>query len=874
MSAATMLSFTSDKEKYNVGDKVKLTIPSGDGGKALVSIETGSKVLKTYWVKTTKGQTNFTFTADKEMSPNVYVNVSLIQPHAQTINDLPIRMYGVIPVIVEDKNTILNPVIKMPDVIRPEKETSITVSETSGKSMSYVIAIVDEGLLDLTRFKTPNPHEAFYAKEALGVKSWDLYDYVIGAWGGELERILSIGGDGEGDLASKTRKANRFKPVVKFMGPFKSTGGSKTHNFTLPAYMGSVRAMVIAAKDGAYGSAEKSVKVKSPLMILPTVPRVVGPGEEITIPVTVFVDGKGRQYPTIKFTNNNFFSATSPIQDMSFENGGEGMTYIKAKVRSQTGIGKIRIEGTLGKERAVYETEIDVRNPNPLTTQVKEFVLQPGQSISTDIAMIGDAQSSKAVLELSSIPAMNLEKRLNYLIQYPHGCVEQTTSAAFPQLVLNQLMQLDDRKKAEIDRNIRAAIQKLSNFQQSDGGFSYWPGYYSEGSDDWGSNYAGHFLVEASAKGYIVPSNMLQQWKAFERKKALSWNVTEAPWYGSDLTQAYRLYLLALAKAPEIGAMNRLKEFKFITPEAKWRLAAAYNLAGQNQVALQLISGLPVDLPARQEPGFTYGSDMRDEAMILETLTQMGRRTEAYNVLKSVASRLSQDYWYSTQTTAYSLIAIAKFSGAYNGDSKITVSTTINKQSNNINTSSTVSQSMITMPGGKAKVQLTNNGKNVLYARVINEGKPIQGQAIVATNNPNVLQLGVTYLNSSGVPIEISQIKQGTDFVAKVTIKNPVNRRYVEMALSQVFPSGWEILNTRLYNSEGAFKSSASEYMDIRDDRVYHYFDIPAGETLTYYVQLNAAYLGKYYWPGVYVEAMYDHSISSGVSGKWVEVIQ
>jgi uncharacterized protein YfaS (alpha-2-macroglobulin family) len=468
---------------------------------------------------------------------------------------------------------------------------------------------------------------------------------------------------------------------------------------------------------------------------------------------------------------------------------------------------------------------------------------------------------------------MNLQKRLSYLIHYPHGCIEQTTSSVFPQLVLNQLMELDDRRKAEIDRNIRHGIQRIQNFQQPDGGFSYWPGYYNGGSDDWGSSYAGHFLLEAAAKGYIVPSHVLQQWRSYQRTKALAWNVTEAPWYGTDLTQAYRLYLLALAKSPEIGAMNRLKEFKFLSAEAKWKLAAAYHLAGQNNVALQLISGLPIDLPARKDPGFTYGSDVRDEAMVLETLTLMGRRTEAYQVLKNIAARLSQDYWYSTQTTAYSLIAIAKFSGTNNDNARIDATATINGRSNNLGTASKVVHNEIGFSSGKGKVQLKNNGKNVLYVRVINQGKPVQGQPIVATNDPNVLQVSAVYLNTSGVPIELSQIKQGTDFVAKVTIKNPSVRNYTEMALSQVFPSGWEILNTRLYNSEGAFKSSPSEYMDIRDDRVYHYFDIPAGQTHTYYVQLNAAYLGRYYWPGVYAEAMYDNTISGGVTGNWVEVI-
>ena len=160
-----------------------------------------------------------------------------------------------------------------------------------------------------------------------------------------------------------------------------------------------------------------------------------------------------------------------------------------------------------------------------------------------------------------------------------------------------------------------------------------------------------------------------------------------------------------------------------------------------------------------------------------------------------------------------------------------------------------------------------------MYVRVINEGQPILNQNTVYKNNPNVLGISASYFTTSGVPIDISKIKQGTDFVAKVVVKNPGNRgTYHQIALTQIFPSGWEILNTRLYNSEGAFKSSASDYMDIRDDRVNIYFDIDKGQTLTYYVQLNAAYLGKYYCLGVYCEAMYDNTISGGVNGKWVVV--
>lgn len=871
-TAAAMLSFTSDKTIYNVGDDITITIPTSKDGRALISIENGSHVIKTEWKNTEQGQTKYSFKATADMSPNIFANVSLVQPHAQTVNDLPIRMYGVIPITVEDKNTLLKPQIKMADEIRPQQANTITVSEASGKKMNYVIAVVDEGLLDLTRYKTPDPHHAFFAKEALGVKSWDLYDQVIGAFGSQIERILTIGGDGEAELASKTRKANRFLPVVQFMGPYSYTGESKSHRFTLPSYMGSVKVMVIAAGDHAYGSAEKSVKVKKPVMLLTTMPRVLGPGEELKIPVTVFATDNNIKNVSLSLQSNPFIESGG-TQNVSFSGIGEKLVYFTAKVKPNTGIGKIKITASSGKEQDVSEIEIDIRNPNPPVTQVSETVLQPGKSWSNTIAMIGDAGTSNATIEISSIPAINLQKRLSYLIQYPHGCIEQTTSSVFPQLVLNSLMDLNDAQKQRIEKNIRAGIQKLQNFQTTDGGFSYWPG--NTYSDEWGSSYAGHFLLEASAAGYNVPTNMIQQWKQYERLKANAWNVTTAPWYGTDLQQAYRLYLLALSKSPELGAMNRLKEFKFISPEAKWRLAAAYHLAGQTQIALKMISGLPTAFSTRPAPGITYGSDLRDQAMVLEALTIMNRKTEAAQIVKSVAAKIAEENWYSTQTTAYSLIAVAKFSGTDKSAQKINAIASINGKSTTVNSETVLSQVAVAWQNNKSNVQVTNKGNNVLYVRTINEGQPISGDSVSIKNNAAILQVSATYMNANGNTVDISNIKQGTDFVAKVAIKNPGNRNsYTQMALSQIFPSGWEILNTRLYNSEGTFKSSPSDYMDIRDDRVYHYFNLRPQETLTFYVQLNAAYPGHYYWPGVYCEAMYDHTISGGINGKWINVTE
>jgi uncharacterized protein YfaS (alpha-2-macroglobulin family) len=351
------------------------------------------------------------FKADASMAPNVYATVSLLQPHAQTINDLPIRMYGSIPIFVEDKNTILKPVINIANSIRPEQPVSFTVSEQQGKEMTYSVAIVDEGLLDLTRFKTPDPHGAFYAREALGVKSFDLFDYVIGAWGGDLERLLTIGGDADaGPVKQKT--ANRFKPVVKYLGPFHLNKGQKqTQTFMLPSYIGAVRAMVVAAHEGSYGFTDKSVIVKKPLMLLATMPRVLGPGETIKLPVTVFAMEPSVKNVTVSLQSNPYLQVVgNGSQSVSFSSTGEQMLYFDVMVKPNTGVGKVKLLASSGKEKADYEVELDIRNPNPPVTNVTEMVLAPGQQWKTTASPIGVAANSTAVVEISSVPSHEFAK--------------------------------------------------------------------------------------------------------------------------------------------------------------------------------------------------------------------------------------------------------------------------------------------------------------------------------------------------------------------------------------------------------------------------------------------------------------------------------
>ncbi len=869
---ATMLMFTSDREKYNVGETVNLNIPTSEGGRALVSIESGSKVIKSFWVEAQKGNTQYSFMATKDMAPNVYVNVTLLQPHSQTANDLPIRMYGVIPVTIEDPTTHLNPVLEMPDVLQSESTVKVRVKEKSGKPMTYTIAMVDEGLLDLTRFATPDPWNHFYAKEALGVKTWDIYDWVIGAYGGNIERLLSIGGDGElGDGKGGNKSANRFKPMVRFYGPYElGTLQTKTHNIKIPKYIGSVRTMVICGKDKAYGQVEKTTPVRKPLMILGTLPRVLGPKETVKLPVTVFAMEKNVKNVTVQLKTDKYLKVVGPSKKtLTFSQPGESFVEFDIEVQPIIGVSKVEILAWSETEKASYDMELNIRNPNPKVTDVVSEIVEPGKSWTTTYKPVGISGTNSGTLEVSSLPPFNLAKRMKYLIQYPHGCVEQTTSSVFPQLFLADMIELTKQKKSDIDRNVKAGIKRLQGFQIFNGGLSYWPG--GTDADEWGTSYAGHFMLEAQAKGYTIPSGFLKKWKAYQQKKAKNWT-DDGP--HSQFIQAYRLYTLALSGEAEMGAMNRLREKSTLSEEAKWRLAAAYLIASKKSIAEKLIYGLSTKVKEYNELAYTYGSGTRDKAMILETLTLLGKKKDAYTLLKEISNDLGSESWYSTQTTAYSLVAASKYIKKNTSGQNLTYSYKLNNgQLESISSHNLISQVEIPVKTTDDGTLVFNNTtQGVLFVRIILEGIPEAGDE---TESENDLRMSIVYKSTDGTVIDPTKLDQGTDFMAEVTITHPGFRNeYKQMALTQIFPSGWEIINTRMLDYNSYSTTSVPTYQNVRDDRVYTYFDINRSNSKTFRIMLNASYAGKFYLPAATCEAMYDNTINSRKKGRWVEVVR
>ncbi|MEO1804090.1 MAG: MG2 domain-containing protein [Bacteroidota bacterium] len=868
---AQMLTFSAEKETYNVGEDIILNVPTAEAGRMLVSIETGSKVLDAYWVNAEKGITRFRVKADTRMAPNIYAHVTLLQPHAQTKNDLPIRMYGVIPIKVEDPNTHLRPQITMPEKIRPSSQFNVAVSEATGKPMTYTVAVVDEGLLGLTRYKTPDPWGTFYARSALNVKTWDLFDKVVGAYGGEIKSLLSIGGDGANEEPG-SQKINRFRPVVKMLGPFTLKPGQKrTHTIDMPNYIGAVRTMVVAGDpDGKYGQAEQSTPVKQPLMVLGTLPRVLGPGERAKLPVTVFAMEDNIKSAIAKVeVGGKLLVNGQDRQVLSFPQPGEKTAAFEVDVLSSIGKTPVKITVTSGNERAVYETDIEIRNPNSRVTNVFAQTIQDGDKWAQPYKPVGMYGTNNGTLEVSHLPSLNLARRLRYLIRYPYGCIEQTTSSVFPQLYLTQLIDLEPERRDKINSNIKAGLERYMRFQRSNGAMAYWPGGYAS---DWGTNYAGHFMIEAKLAGYTIPYGMLDKLLAYQATQAKDYtydvNRHNGYYRGDVMIQAYRLYMLALAGKAELGAMNRFRKLNSLPTAAQWFLAGAYYLAGQESVGKRLASELDFDIPEYRELSYTYGSSLRDRGIILMILSRMDQKDRATPLARSISDALCNNNWYSTQTTAYSLLGMAAYGSRAGGkNTKFQYRLKKGDAWKTVTMDSPIWQ-MDMKEVTTGELEIRNQSGGPLFPRLILDGIPINGDKTSASNG---LRMDLVYTDLKGATINPRELEQGTDFIAKVTLTNTGNRYYREMVLNQVFPSGWEITTSRLDGN--ANKGSKYDYQDIRDDRVYTFFSLGKNKSVTYYVMLNAAYQGRYWHPAVTSEAMYDNTINARVGGDYITII-
>lgn len=902
---ASTLSLSADKDNYRVGDIAVVSLPEAAtdsrSSRALISIENGSQVIDYYWVKLAETGSQLHIPMTAEMPPNVYVSVSVIQGHENKNNDEPIRLMGILPLTVTDPATHLDPQITTVDEIEPENILTVDVNEATGRSFNYTLAVVDEGLLGLTQFKTPDLHKGFYKKEALGVNTWDLFDNVVGAYGAELEQLLAIGGDGSLEGKDKDSDQRRFPPVVRFLGPFHLEEGEVAqHKIDIPQYLGAVRVMLVAAKDGAYGRSEKEVLVRKPLNLLATLPRVLGKDETLQMPVTLFTSSDAIKNVTISIKADDkiellkqkvTINFDEQVGDSAGDRSDERTVFIPMRAKL-LGKSKVEITAQAGSFNAKQTIFIPINAQTLAEKRYKKVKIEAGQRWSDSAELFGIAGSQEVALELSLMPPMNLQNRLQYLIGFPHGCVEQTTSKALPQLFLPALTNLSEKQLLESQNNVGAAIDKLSRYQASSGGFSYWPG---QGNiHDWASSYAGHFLLLAKDQGYDVPQKMLSDWQANQSRAARAWTASASnnnSHASSYKEQAYRLFTLALSSQSggnsEIGAMNRFRQQSDLDNLSRWLLAAAYQLSGQQEAANTLARSASLVMNAYSDSDVnrdnSFGSTLRDEAMLLISLLVLEDNENAALLAARISNELVKDNRaYSTQTTAFALMAMARYAqqaeNLQQGDLASTL--LLNWQGNEQTLNLTKAINFLPLAlepnaGSTAELEIKNTSPLPVYAQLMSQGIPELGKELPVSNE---LAVEVKYFDgskeSAKKSIDLSTVQQGQDILVVVNVTNKSIYPLDYLALTVPVASGFEIRNTES-NTGGInpdIENGVYDYQDIRDDRIYTYLKLAVGESKTLEFRINATYQGRYYQPAVLINDMYDESRAARNTGHWVQI--
>ena len=633
--------------------------------------------------------------------------------------------------------------------------------------------------------------------------------------------MFSIGGDESMPVGS--RKDNRFNPVVKFLGPFSLQSGTATHKIRLPMYVGSVRTMVIAGKDGAYGKAEKTTPVKSPLMVVPTLPRTLSTNEVVVLPVNVFALENGVKDVTVSVKAEGPVKVAGNSQsNIQFKSTGDQLVRFSLLT---TGIGQaeITVYANGNGHKASETISIYVGNPNPATISSTTIALNGGASNTLSFAPFKPSEDEWAVLELSSMPTIDYKGIYSFFKHYEYDCTEQLSSKGISLLGIRE--HLDEHSRQDADETIKNVILKLYSRQLADGGFAYWPGFAQ--SNDWVSSMAGIFLTEASQNGFPVSRGVLASWARYQKKAVQNYRTEDTNSY-SDLSQAYRLYALALIGQPESGAMNRLKEKETLSSTAAWMLSAAYSLSGKKNIAQEIISNIKNETDAWSGNDWTYGSMLRNKAISVEALSLVDEIQEAYDVAQEVSKGLSS--YYSTQEAAFATHAMAKLA-------KKAISGTLSAE--------------LTQGNGSPE---TISGTSGYYEKELDA------------------QSGSVKLN--GKTLEPSEIVQGTEFLSIVSVTNTSgNTDCYNVALSEKIPSGWEIFNDRLLGT-GSDESAPWTYRDIRDDRVNWFFDLGKGATKTFRIKLQAAYEGEFNLPAIKCEAMYDRDFSANTASGTAKVIR
>ena len=869
---------TPDKKQYAPGDKAKILFKAPFDGQLLVAYEQDN-VLNYKYLKLENKSASLEIGITKDHLPNIYIDATAFRKTSDVSIPLTVA-HGVISLKVDDISAKLNVVVTAPEKSRSGVKQTIKVK--TAPDAEVTIAVVDEGILQITDYKTPDPYGWFYQKRALGVNSYDVYALLFP----ELKRSSSPAGGEAFDLSRRINPltGDRVKLISKWSGIRKAnSSGECSFTIDIPQFSGALRVMAVAYKGRQFGSADKTMKVADPVIISMSLPRFLSPGDNCSVAVSL-------TNTTVKNSSANIELSTSGPVTVTGKNtakitlkaGVEEFAQFQVDATNSVGIATITAKVNALGEKFTQQIELPVRPAAGLTFITASGSVAAGSTKTFTASSDLYPKGVKSTLMLSKSPAVEFAKHLDYLVRYPYGCLEQTVSTAFPQLYLNDIVKLfpsaTGRNTSGAGSSgyfIQQAILKAESMQLYNGGLSLWP---QGGSEDWWATaYATHFLLESRKAGFEVNKKVLDGTLKFLAQKVKEREMETYFYLENNMRKSrdiprreilYSVYVLALADMAPVSTMNYYKSMiSGLSAEGRYLLASAFMLAGDAQSFRTILPKAFGNEKAVNEFGGSYASYIRDKSIALNALLETDPENPQVNeLLKGISIELKTAKYYSTQETAFAMLAIGKHARkalASDISAQITVSGKLVGTYNN-------KDLQLPVEINNKSVSITTKGKGTLYYYYEISGvKPTTAVA----DEDSYLKVRRRFLDRNGNEIKGNSFNQNDLIVIEITAQSEVGTQVENVAITDILPACFEIENSRLVAEREMdfMKNRATpEYTDIRDDRI-SFFTSLNGTTKYFYYTVRAVSKGVYIIGAVGADAMYNglyHSYSG--SGKVV----
>ncbi len=893
------INIALDKENYLTGETAKVLFTAPFDGKILVTIER-DKVLQYFYLNTQNRGASCDISLQNDHLPNVYITATLIRPMSEGAIPLTVA-HGFRNISVKNPENALKLDIQAIEKTESNQNQRITVQANRAESdIEVTLSVVDEGILQLKNYKTPDIYDFFFQKRALTVTGFDVYPLLFP----EISLSgMATGGDGDANMGRNSPMVNNRVKLVRFWSGILRTNaqGQAYYDLKIPQFSGSLRIMAVAYKDGRFGSAEKSMLVADPIVISTGLPRFLSPNDKITVPVTLFNTTSQANTAKISITTTSQLNilgenekqiSLKPEQDdrVTFEleakpviDSAKVTITVSAMGRIFTEILDINIRPQAGLQKMAGAGVIEGN---------KNFTLNLGND---EMAKNWVTSTMKGKIWFSHSPLMRFAKELDYLVSYPHGCLEQITSTAFPQLYVQELYKTlypnvknVDAYQQDIRNNIENAIIKLQSLQNYSGGLTYWA--ESNDTHTFGTAYAVHFWLEARKAGYQVNEESISLALQFlgnkintNRNKGTKYTFTnlEGKKVQKDIFKKehlYALYVLALAGQSDVATMNYFKEnVKYLALDSKYLLACSYLLVGNQDAYREILPTKFEGEISENDLKDSFYSPIRDMALALNAMIETDEKNPQIPILtQALTDNLANHTNITTQESAMSLLAMGKIA-------KKSQKNKINAQIFDQNQGANQTAKTLGLFAGKdltlsdiagRNLQIKTEGEGNLYYAWSQNGLSATGKTI---ERDNYLKVRRSFYDQQGNIIRNPVFRQNDLVVVKISINTEIIRGNVDnVVITDMLPAGLEIENPRLTQSKSFAwirHYNAPDNMDIRDDRLHLFVNVTE-KTQHFYYLARAVSLGTFQLGAVSADAMYNANYYSYANSGVLKVVE